>query len=65
MSMLIADDAFDVAAQRSFFDKHVGCWSERFFADMERTEAAVFYRAVARLGSAFMQLEQRYLTQEI
>ena len=65
MALMITDGSFDVAAQRRFYDTHVGSWSERFFADMERSDAAVFYRAVARLGAAFMQLEQRYLTQEI
>lgn len=64
MAMMITDGAFDVAAQRSFYETHVGSWSERFFSDMERSEATVFYRAVARLGAAFMDLEQRYLTQE-
>ena len=64
MSMLITDGEADLTQQRSFFDKHVGCWADRFFADLEHTDAAVFFRAVARLGTAFMALEQRYLTQE-
>jgi TorA maturation chaperone TorD len=36
-------------------------WIERFFGDLETAENAVFYRAVGRLGNAFMALERRYL----
>jgi len=65
MSMLILDDTTDVETQRAFFEKHIGCWADRLFGDMEQSDSAVFYRAVGRLGAVFVELEQRYLTQEL
>jgi len=65
MSMLILDDSIDLKTEREFFDKHIGCWAERLFDDLEQSESAVFYKAVGRLGAVFVDLERRYLTQEI
>ena len=65
MSMLVVDGDLGLVDQRRFFDRHIGCWAGRLFADMETAASAVFYRAVARVGAAFIELEQRYLTQEI
>lgn len=65
LSMLILDGADDIDTHRGFFDKHFGCWVGRFFTDLGASDSAVFYRAVAGLGSAFTELEQRYLTQEV
>ena len=42
---------------RKLFEKHMAPWIGRLFADLERAEAAVFYRAVGALGRLFMQLE--------
>src|SRR5499433_273774 len=39
------------------FDKHMAPWIGRFFADLERAEAANFYRCVGALGRAFMDIE--------
>jgi len=36
--------------EKQFFDKHLSPWARRFFADLERAEAADFYRAVAAVG---------------
>lgn len=47
--------------QRAFYRTHMADWIERFWHDLERAESALFYRAVARLGSAFSALETRYL----
>jgi TorA maturation chaperone TorD len=44
-------------AQRDLFDKHLTPWIGRFFADLERVEAAQFYRAVGALGRVFMDIE--------
>jgi len=63
MSMLILDGV-PVETQRAFFDKHIGCWVSRFFADLAAAETAVFYRAVGHLGAAFADLEHRYLALE-
>ncbi|MCP3370636.1 Cro/CI family transcriptional regulator [Bradyrhizobium cajani] len=49
-------------AQRAFFDKHVGLWMGRLFADIERAESAVFYRAVGALGRAFIEIETEAFT---
>ena len=65
MAMLIGDGMTDLDTQRSFFDRHVGCWADRFFADLEQAPSAVFYRAVGRLGRAFVDLERQYFTLEI
>ena len=44
-------------AEKQFFDKHVAPWARRFFADLERGEAADFYRAVAAVGATFIDIE--------
>jgi len=45
------------AGERQFFDKHLAPWARRFFADLERAEAADFYRAVAAVGTTFIDIE--------
>jgi len=50
-----ADDRRRVEQQ--FFDKHLAPWARRFFADLERAEAADFYRAVAAVGATFIDIE--------
>jgi TorA maturation chaperone TorD len=47
--------------QRAFFQTHMAEWIGRFWRDLENAESALFYRSVARLGSAFTALEARYL----
>ena len=44
-------------AEKQFFDRHVAPWARRFFADLERAEAADFYRAVAAVGATFIDIE--------
>jgi TorA maturation chaperone TorD len=61
MAMLIRDGVA-TDRQKHFFDSHVGNWADDFFNDLAQAPSAVFYRSVARLGSAFMALEQRYLS---
>ena len=46
--------------QCDFFQHHVSPWFGRFFADLESGTAEPFYRAVAELGSAFMQAENLF-----
>jgi TorA maturation chaperone TorD len=43
--------------QAEFFTARLGHWAPRFFADLEASENARFYRAVARLGAAFIAIE--------
>jgi TorA maturation chaperone TorD len=44
-------------AQQSMFEKHLAPWIGRFFADLERAEAADFYRHVAAVGRVFIDIE--------
>lgn len=47
----------DEAGERRFFERHLKPWAPRFFADLEAAKGARFYRAVGRLGRAFMDIE--------
>jgi TorA maturation chaperone TorD len=47
----------DLEAQARFFDRHLAPWAARFFADLETTGAASFYKSVGRVGRTFMELE--------
>jgi TorA maturation chaperone TorD len=43
--------------EKQFFDRHLAPWAHRFFADLERAEAADIYRAVAAVGTTFIDIE--------
>ncbi len=59
MSLLIMEQH---PRQAEFFQRHLIPWQKRFFADLQGCAAAKFYRTVARLGNAFMDLEAQYLS---
>ena len=42
---------------REIFEKHMAPWIGRFFADLERSEAAHFYARVGALGRTFVDIE--------
>ncbi|MFW2438275.1 MAG: TorD/DmsD family molecular chaperone [Arenicellales bacterium] len=63
MAMLIQDGS-SIDAQRSFFVSHINSWFQQFFKEMSAAENAVFYKAVARFGAAFLEIEKRYLSVE-
>jgi TorA maturation chaperone TorD len=44
-------------SERRIFERHLAPWAERFFADLEATPAATFYRHVARVGRLFIEIE--------
>src|SRR5262245_21830271 len=44
-------------SDRRIFDRHLKSWIARFFADLERAEAAVFYARVGTLGRLFIDIE--------
>jgi TorA maturation chaperone TorD len=44
-------------SDRKIFDAHLAPWIGRFFADLERAEAANFYRQVGMLGRTFVDIE--------
>lgn len=58
---LLAGEGQPLDRQRDFFEEHLGPWLGRFFQDLQGADSAHFYRAVGRLGSAFIQVEQGYL----
>ncbi|MFC7475462.1 molecular chaperone [Dankookia sp. GCM10030260] len=41
-----------------FFQRHMRPWAARFFADLEKAEAARFYRSVGTLGRVAVEIEQ-------
>jgi len=44
-------------AERRLFEKHMAPWIGRFFADLERADAANFYRRVGTVGRVFVEIE--------
>ncbi|MGA1855598.1 molecular chaperone TorD family protein [Azospirillum sp. 11R-A] len=52
-------DIVGLDGQRAFFDRHVGSWAGRFFADLETSPSARFYRAVGAVGRSFLAVEAR------
>ena len=49
------------AEAEAFFTKHLRPWAGRAFADIEKAEAARFYRAVGRLGRIAIEIEEAAL----
>jgi TorA maturation chaperone TorD len=55
----LASRRYEASAEteRELFEQHLAPWIGRFFADLERAEAADFYRYVGALGGAFIDIE--------
>jgi TorA maturation chaperone TorD len=49
--------AADPQEAAPFFTRHIRPWAARLFADLEKAEAAGFYRAVAQLGRTAVEIE--------
>jgi TorA maturation chaperone TorD len=49
--------AAPTGADRDVFEPHLAPWIGRFFADLERAEAADFYASVGALGRTFIAIE--------
>jgi TorA maturation chaperone TorD len=49
--------AAPAGSERRIFERHLKPWIGRFFADLERAEAAVFYAPVGTLGRLFIDIE--------
>ena len=64
MSMMISD-AVDLDVQKQFFQTHILSWMESFFVDLGGADSAVFYKAVARFGAAYLALEKQYLSMQV
>lgn len=60
MGILATSDEVAAADEQRFFEAHVASWMPTFFKDLEQCEAACFYKAVGRLGTAFLSLEDTY-----
>lgn len=60
----LADGTFPggEAEQRAFFERHLKPWVARLFLDLELSKTAAFYRAVARLGVVFIDIETEAFT---
>ncbi|MFN3890427.1 MAG: Cro/CI family transcriptional regulator [Beijerinckiaceae bacterium] len=52
----------DIATQKAFFEAHLKPWAIRFFADLEVSQRAEFYRCVGRVGRTFLELESEAFT---
>jgi TorA maturation chaperone TorD len=44
-------------SDEQIFKKHIEPWAARFFTDLERAQAAQFYRSVGMLGRTFIEIE--------
>ncbi len=44
-------------SDRALFEKHLGPWIGRFFADLEHAKTADFYRRIGTLGRVFIDIE--------
>ena len=49
--------AAPAGSERRIFERHLKPWIGRFFADLERAEAAVFYARVGTLGRLLIDIE--------
>ncbi|MFT5665722.1 MAG: TorA maturation chaperone TorD [Gammaproteobacteria bacterium] len=62
-SMLISE-GIDIGQQKHFFQAHMMNWMDRFFIDLTAAKSAIFYKAVARFGSAFLAMENEYFSMQ-
>jgi TorA maturation chaperone TorD len=49
--------AADLKEQARFYDAHLSAWAKGFFGDLEAAASSDFYAALARVGSAFLAVE--------
>ncbi len=61
---IMINDASDLSGQNRFFQAHMVSWFDRFFNDLGDAGSAVFYKAVARFGAAFIALEKQYFSMQ-
>jgi TorA maturation chaperone TorD len=52
----------DITTQKAFFEAHIKPWAIRFFADLEVSQRAEFYKSVGRVGRTFLELESEAFT---
>jgi TorA maturation chaperone TorD len=47
----------ELGVQKQFFNTHLAPWAPRFFADLEKAQAARFYNPAGALGRLFLAIE--------
>jgi len=63
MGMIICESELSLTqTQTTFFATYLDSWIGRFFADLEKAETAVFYKAVGRFGQQFLDIERQYFS---
>ena len=62
MGLMIGEGDVSVDTQRRFFQSHMGPWMRTFFLDLQKAQAARFYRAVGQFVEQFIEFENKYLT---
>jgi TorA maturation chaperone TorD len=55
--LILGQFGHDEKDQKHFFERHIKPWGAKLFADMESCAGNDFYKAVARLGVAFFEVE--------
>jgi len=64
MGMIISESGLSLEEQSAFFETYIASWMGEFFAELRDAESADFYRAVARLGQQFLEIESQYLSMQ-
>ena len=57
MRLILMAEGTPVVSAEDFFKHHLNPWMEQFFADMVKTEQAVFYKIIGQFGIGFIKLE--------
>ena len=60
MALVVQDEDVDPDWQRELHARYVAGWMGRFFEDLGKASSADFYRAVAAVGQAFVEMERRF-----
>ena len=60
MALVVQDEDVDPDWQRELHSRYVAGWMARFFEDLGKASSADFYRAVAAVGQAFVEMERRF-----
>lgn len=63
--VLLIESGVSHERQLAFFRTHLKPWIERFFTDLETADNAVMYRAVARFGKTYFELETKYFSMQL
>lgn len=62
LSLLADDPGVGFEQQRDFYRSHAGTWLPRFFKDLSEAPSSRAYQGVAALGTAFIAIEEAYLS---